>query len=387
MTFRAYFNLSHRQVLKSWLPGLIAGAIAWLVFLTLGQTPVLRASGLALVIVGAAMMLQRSGLMLAVTGALALALSPAFWSQTGSAQDPSLLLTLVALIAGAVAALLLAWRFRERWLLALIIGFAIFAVLFWGQLARIGSLRITTLCAAWLLYLLIDALYRSHPHPDDPPSSTALQDRHTYGVLILLAIGIINAPSFILIGPAVILGLLLYPKRMPWWMWALLLAVLAFGFYNFAQEYISSTWWSYPAAQAEASGIRVHAMFADGWHEASRWVYLVNLVISQFAIFGVILGILGLSRLARWYPPLGSVTMLAYAPFAFFGLVYFGNDSPVLLLPLLMIQVFWMTYGVYALGEWLRRSLQPQHRLLRWSAPAVYLLLPLFMLSRILTGV
>jgi hypothetical protein len=272
-------------------------------------------------------------------------------------------------------------------MLALIIGFAIFALLFWTQLARIGSLRITTLCAAWLLYLLIDALYRSHPHPNDPPPAVSPQGRHTYGVLILFAIGVINEPAFVMIAPAVILGLLLYARRPPWWFWGLLMAVLAFGLYTAADEYISSTWWLLPAAEAESRGIRVHAMFADGWREASRWLYLVNLVVSQFTVLGVGLGIVGLSRLARWYPPLGGVTMLAYASFALFGLVYFGNDGPVLLLPLLMIQVFWMTYGVYALGEWLRRSLQPRHRLLRWSATLLYGLLPLVMLSRILSGV
>ncbi len=372
--------------LRYWLPGLIAGVLAWLAFISLGATPVLRATGLALVIVGMAMMLRRSGSLLAVAGALALAFSPAFWSQTDSTPDLNLGLTLVFLVAGAVVALGLIWRFRERWLLAMIAGFALFAVLFWSELAGLGSLRITTLCAAWLLYLLIDALFRSNPHPDDPPAA-AVQARHSYGVLILLAIGVINAPSFIMITPAVIIGLLLYRKRLPWWFWGLLAIILVFGLVNTAGEYVSSTWWTYPAAQAETLGIRVHAIFADGWREASRWVYLVNLVVSQFAILGVGLGILGLSRLARWYPPVGSVTMIAYAAFALFGLVYFGNDAAVLLLPLLMIQIFWMTYAVDALGDWLQRSLNPRRQMLRWGTAAAYLLLPLLMLSRILSSV
>ena len=365
-----------------WFPGLAAGMLSWAAFVTLGQTPMIRATALALVVVGITMSLRRSGTALAIIGGLALALSPAFWSQTGPAEDLSLIMTLAILgISGAIT-LLIILRFRENWLLALIIGFASFAVLLWSQLATLGSLRITTLSAAWLLYLLIDGLYLTNPHPDDPPTGD-VQPRHTLGVLILLAVGVINAPPFILLAPAVIVGLILYRKPLPRWYWGLLLLIVMYGLYGIASTYLSSTWWVYPAARAEAAGIRVPYMFADGWREASRWVMLVNLVIGQFTILGVILGIMGLSRLARWYPPLGAVTMIAYAGHALFGLVYFGKDNAVLLLPLLMIQIFWMTYAVYALGQWLQRSLKRQQRLLGWSVPIVYLLLPLLMLSRI----
>ena len=52
--------LSERQwlVFKFWLPALLSGAAAWLLFLLAG-TPVVRASGLALVIVGVALALRR----------------------------------------------------------------------------------------------------------------------------------------------------------------------------------------------------------------------------------------------------------------------------------------------------------------------------------------
>jgi hypothetical protein len=368
-----------------WLPGFIAGALAWLAFLTLGHTPLIRASGLALVIVGMAMTLRRSGAALAVIGGLALAFSPAFWSQTGPQDDLSLPLTIAALGAAGLVALLL-MRFSRRGFLSLIAGFTIFAVLFWSQLSGTGSLRLTTLTTAWLLYLLFDALFLTNPHPDDPPVS-ALKPRHTIGVLILLAVGVINAPLFILLAPAAALGLLLTHTRLPVWFWVLLALIVGIGVYGVASDYMSSTWWRYPAAQAHAQGIRVPFILADGWREAERWIALVDLVIGQFTIVGVALGVLGLSRLSRWYPPVGTVTLVAYAMHALFGLVYFGNDSAVLLLPLLMVQIFWMTYAVYVLGEWLQRSVKLPNRMLRWCAPAVYLFLPVLMLVRIVATV
>jgi hypothetical protein len=371
--------------LNYWLPGFIAGGLAWLAFVTLGQTPIIRASGLALVIVGMAMTLRRSGAALAIIGGLALAFSPAFWSQTGPADDLSLPLTIGVLAAVGVVVLLF-MRFGQRGFLSLIVGFAIFAVLFWSQLSGTGSLRLTTLSTAWLLYLLIDALYLTNPHPDDPPTS-ALKPRHTIGILVLMAVGVINAPLFILFAPAVALGLVLTRVRLPVWYWLLLALIVGVGIYGIASDYLSSTWWSYPAAQAHEQGIRVPFMLADGWYEAERWVMLVNLVIGQFTILGIGLGVLGLSRLSRWYPPVGTVTLVAYAMHALFGLIYFGNDGAVLLLPLLMVQIFWMTYAVYVLGEWLQRSLKLPNRMLRWCAPAAYILLPVLMLARITTTV
>ena len=43
---------ARRDKLIYWLPGPIAGLAAWFVFVVVGDTPIIRASGLALVIVG-----------------------------------------------------------------------------------------------------------------------------------------------------------------------------------------------------------------------------------------------------------------------------------------------------------------------------------------------
>jgi hypothetical protein len=147
--------------------------------------------------------------------------------------------------------------------------------------------------------------------------------------------------------------------------------------------YADSNWWNYPAAQAEMAGLRVPFIMADGWRETSRWLRLMELVVSQFTAAGLLLGVLGLARLARWYPPVGVVTMIAYAWFGAFGLVYFGGDAPVLLLPLLVIQVLWMTYAVYTFSQWLQKSTSPAFQSVRWLAPAAFTLLPLLMLLRI----
>lgn len=369
------------KVIRYWLPGVIAGVVAALAFMTLGHTSIIRASGLALVIVGLTMTLRRSGAVLAITGGLALAFSPAFWTQMGGSDSLSLPVTLLVIGVAGLVALLVFWL-GARPHLGVIAGFVIFAILFWSRLSDVGSLRLNTLTTAWLLYLLVDSLYLTNPRHDEAPS-TPLRLYHKVGILALFAVGVTNDPLFTLLAPAVVLGLLLSRAPLSRLYWILLAVFVLVGLYGIVDTYVLSTWWVYPAAQADAINLHVPYIMADGWREASRWIRLVELVVGQFTVFGVVLGVFGLARLSRWYPPLGTVSMVAYATYGIFGLVYFGNNSAVLLLPLLMIQVLWLTYAFSTFRAWLKQSVSPANRAVAWFAPAVYVLLPLVMILRI----
>ena len=120
------------------------------------------------------------------------------------------------------------------------------------------------------------------------------------------------------------------------------------------------------------------------WREAARWIELGELIIAQFSVIGVCLSLIGLARLARWYPPLGVVSMIAYAAYVFFGLVYSGSHREVLLLPLAIIQVMWMTYAVNTFGQWVNKSLDNDAGLWIHIVSAGYFALPLILLLQIL---
>ncbi len=358
----------------------VSGIIALAAFVLLGHTPFIRALGFAAAVAGVTLTLRRFGAILAITGGLALAFSPAFWSQTGG--DFSSKMTLIALILGLAAVAIIALLiFKRGFSTGLGLGLILFIILFSILVGTSRSLRITTFLSAWLLYLLIDALMTANPRPDGPPPAP-LQPWHTWGLLLLLAVGIWNDPLFVLLTPAVILGLVLAKTPLPRWYWLIVAIVVVIGLHGLAKQYLDSGWWLFPAALAEADGIHVPFVMADGWREASRWVDLISLVISQFTPIGVLLGVVGLARLSRWYPSLGLVTMTAYAGYAIFGLAYFGRDRTVLLLPLFMIQMIWMTYAVYTFSQWLQKSLKTPG-LIRWLAPAAFTLLPIGMLFHI----
>ncbi|MBZ0277072.1 MAG: hypothetical protein K8I60_13060, partial [Anaerolineae bacterium] len=326
----------------------------------------------------------RLGGVLAVAGGLALTFTPAFWSQTSGSVSPTLniIAALLALVAVGIVVVSLV---SKRPMVGLGVGVVGFVILFSILVRTPQSLRLTTLFTAWMLYLLVDALRTSNPRPDGPPPKP-LRLRHTVGMLMLLALGVLNDPLVLLLIPAVALGWMLSRTPISRWYWLILGLVAVLGIIGMANTYMDSGWWLRSASEMESAGVRVPFMLADGWRAGSRWLYLFQLVIEQFTPVGVLLGILGLARLARWYPPLGSVMMVAYAAYALFGLMYFGKNSAVLLLPLLMVQVIWMTYAAYTLGEWLKKSLRQQSGLVGWAAPAVYTLLPLVLLLRILGG-
>jgi hypothetical protein len=377
-------NAERRQdIIAYWGPALAAGLCAWLAYILVGDTPLIRASGLALVIVGVGLTLRRWGALLSFLGVLAFAFSPAFWSQTGGIERLSLPAVLGA-TALATLGVALATRLTRRRALALILGLAIFGALFLLFVGAPRSLRLTTLLAAWVIYLLTDALWVTNPRPDEA-APAQLRLRHSLGMLLLLTVGVVNDPLAALLIPAIALGLFLSQAKLPLWYWALLLVVFAAGVYGIVQNYAISTWWTFPAAQAEELGYRVPKLMADGWRAPARWLLVGQMLIDQFTVFGLALGVLGLARLSRWYPPLGVTTMIAFGTYFLFGLVYFGRDSAVLLLPLLVIQAFWMTYAVHAFGQWLQRGAVPV-QVARWLAPATYILLPLFLFLRV-TGV
>lgn len=360
----------HVQIIKFWLPALVNGAVMWLVFLLLGDTPLVRASGLAMVVVGVTLAFRRMGAVLAMVGGLTLALSPAFWSQTGGGMgDPATIV--LALIAASLTVLVII-ALSQRPYVGFGVGVVVFALLFWSQIGTARSLRLTGFVVAWLMFVLIDMLLLTNPRPDDAPlilrsgpkkpdGSQPARAYHTLGILLLLAVGTLNDPLLVLLVPAMVLALLLSNAELPPWYWLGILVVAAIGVRGIVVDYL----------QAQS-----YLLMLDEWRHAERWIDIVQLIVQQFGVIGIALAVLGLARLSRWYPPLGSVTLVAFSAYGIFGIVYIGNDRDVLLLPFFVIHVLWMTYAVFSLGEWLGNSLPAPRQVGHYIMIALYALLP-----------
>ena len=84
--------------------------------------------------------------------------------------------------------------------------------------------------------------------------------------------------------------------------------------------------------------------------------------------------------MARWYPILGIVTMVAFGFYALFGLMYFGEDREALLLPIFIIQSIWLTYAIHTIGQWLDKTFTPATQIAHRGVTIAYMLLPIYAL-------
>ncbi len=359
-------STEQRRLIRQWSPAVFAAATTWLLMLFFGETPIARASGLSLAILGVTAGMRHMGFVASIGGGLTLALCPLFWSQTGGGQSQPA--TIVFAACAAAVAMLLATRLLKRSDLGIALGIVFFLFIFWNQIGTSQSLRLTGLVTAWLLYLTVDMILLTNPRPGIKPARNP-KTWHTLGMLFLFAIGAINDPLVTLLAPALLLALFLSYARLRAMYWLAMFGAIATGCILLARAYLLP----------EPSPLDIW-----GWRDAARWIELGQLVIAQFSVFGIILGVIGLARLSRWYPPLGTVTMIAYAAYGFFGLTYDGSHREILLIPLIIIQVMWMTYAVNTFGQWVNKSLSDESG--RWIhiVSLVYFALPALLLVDIL---
>ena len=361
-------NAERREMLRVWSPAMLAAGGAWLLLMTLGETPLARACGLALAIFGVTASMRPMGYVASAAGGLTFALCPVFWSQTGGGlSEPA---AIVIAVAAAFFAMLASAMLLKRRDLAIGLGVIVFVILFWSQIGTPQSLRLTGLVSAWLVYILVDMILLTNPRPGIKPAK-APKSWQPLGLLLLLALGTVNDPLVALFAPAILLALFLSYARLPAWFWLALIVTVLAGIALLARSYI--------IAAAPAVDLL-------GWRDASRWIEIGRLIIAQFSVLGIVLGVVGLARLARWYPALGVVTMFAYAAFVVFGLVYLGRNREILLLPLMIIQVMWMTYAVNTFGQWVNKTLENDAGLWIHVVSAFYFAAPAILLLNILNS-
>jgi len=359
---------------RYWLPPMVAGGSAWLLFL-MANTPLVRASGLALVIVGLTLALRRLGAFIAIVGGLTLALCPAFWAQTGGGEGTPATIVLALGVAALIA--LVGGMMLRRPTVAIGVAVTIFASLFWLQIGTSRSIRLTGFTTSWLMFLLIDMLLLTNPHPTDaapPPilrfkSIEAEEERmpqfyHLWGIMLLFGLGILNDPLMVLLTPAIALALSLTRAKLSSLYGILFGLIVGLGLRGLFVDY----------GQAQSQRLALSA-----WRQGQRWLMVVNFIVAQFGWPATLLSILGLTRLSRWYPSLGTVSLIGYAAYTGFALVYDGPTKETLLLPMLIIQLVWLSYAVFTLGEWAFHNVARYGGWLRWAVFVAYALLPLAM--------
>ncbi len=382
MTIVQRLRLSSDQLdhLSHGLPALLTGLISGIAFVWAGDTPLVRAAGLAAAVVGVALTLRRMGALMSMVGGFALAFSPAFWEQTGGASAPLPATIVIALGLATVLGVGALLLFAKRPYVAMVIGLAIFTGVFLSGVGQPRSLRLTVLASAWTLFLLTQTILEANPRPNEP-APARLRASYRAALLLILSAATLNDPLFVLWAPAIALGLSQSKSPLPWWYWAIFVCISALGAQGMVAAYVRPEVWGLTTELASSVPRGVRYLVAEGWLDGARWVDTFALLAAQFTPIGVGLGVLGVARMARWYPSLGTIMLVAYGCFFAFGLAYFGLDRSTLLLPLSMVQLFFITYAMHAIGQWLAKLFKtPEVVWVRWVMPTGYAVLPVVLL-------
>ncbi|NJR12523.1 hypothetical protein HC776_01150 [bacterium] len=255
-------------------------------------------------------------------GGLTLAVCPAFWAQTGGSEGTPATIVLALGVAGLVA--LAGSVMMRRPALALGVAVTIFAGLFWMQIGTARSIRLTGFTTSWLMFLLIDMLFITNPHPTEstPPAilrfkSADAKDEertpqfyHLWGIILLFGLGILNDPLMVLLAPAIALALYLTRAKLSSLYGVLFGLIVGLGLRGLFVDYVQG---------------QSHRLALEAWRQGRRWSNVVTFIVAQFGWPATLLSVLGLTRLSRWYPALGNVSLIGYAAYVGFALVYDGR--------------------------------------------------------------
>ena len=362
----------------------MSGCITFLLFAVIGHAPYLRAGAMSIAVVGITASLRSLGRLLCIVGGLSFALSPISWSQTGGSLSVNELTVGYVLFFAIGVAIVTFLLISNRGLYyAAIISVTLTVVLIVILNESVRSARISHLLGAWLIYMLMIALSKTNPRPEDPPA-TEVSHRHQYAVLVLYLLGVFNDPLFTLYAPALLLGLWLSRIHLPLWQWVVYGVMTIYGGAVFYGIYVSDEWSFYSAQFLMDGSIAPPYLILDGWRNTSRWIMLMSNLATQYTLVGTIISLVGIARFSRWHPPISNMLLIGYGSFYVFGLMYFGQNQTIYMIPLLGIQIIWLTYGIHSIGQWILRYTQQTSPTIPRLLTGLFIILPIVQLGRII---
>lgn len=268
---------------------------------------------------------------------------------------------LSAAIPAALAVVVLADVIRRLAigrLLALLAALTLaFSVTFWSQAIEAEVYALNALFVVIIIGILVHGLYVTDPRFG---GERAMGARSVFGLALAFGFGLTNHLTIVLLVPPAIFGLWMCRPRLTPKQWAVAAGLFAAPLLLYL--YIPLRWpalhggAAMPFAEfiAWVTGQRFGgALMFEYFSQTDRWATIFRLVVEQFGVVGLLLAVVGLARLARWFPGVGVVTLLAYGAYFAYSLVYIIPDIGVFLIPMHIIQVIWMAYAVHAVSEWL----------------------------------
>jgi hypothetical protein len=291
--------------------------------------------------------------------------------------------------AAVVPVYLLIARLGGRRLVALIaaLAFAVSSVV-WSQAVVAEAYALNALIAGSIIALIVNLLSESAP-----PSTAASPARASQIVpmlSLLLGLGIAHHLTAVLLLPACGLAILIARPRLR--IRAILLALGLFLAGLAFWLYIPLRWPALhggaPMTPAEffdwISGARFGGALALGaWSDPGRWSIVARLLLDAFGLAGAALALIGVIGLAMRNSRAALITLVAFAAYTLYGVVYVVPDISVFLIPAYLIMAVWIGVGVaFCLDALTARMGAPARQWTYALALAAFVLMPVGLLAQ-----
>ncbi len=244
----------------------------------------------------------------------------------------------------------------------------------WSQAIVVEVYALNAVIAGVALRLLVGS-----PPPPSPSGRGAGGEGggEVYALSLALGLGLSHHLTTILLLPALVLAILIARPRLSIRTTLTTLGLFLLGLA--AWLYIPLRWPALhggaPMTPAEfvewITGARFGgALILSAWSDPTRWDIVTRFLLEAFGPAGAALAAAGLIGLAlrRWRAAL--LTLVVFAAYVFYGLVYFVPDVSVFLIPAYLVMAIWIGAGAAFLVDWLNAAMWRMWRAARWSIAA-----------------
>ncbi|HLF28944.1 MAG TPA: DUF2723 domain-containing protein [Anaerolineae bacterium] len=261
----------------------------------------------------------------------------------------------------------------------------------WSQAVIAEVYALNVLIAGLIVALLID-LVTTFVGGDSRRRLSASRDASYIvpALFLLLGVGLSHHLTTILLLPAFALAILIARPRLPLRTTLIALGLFVLGLLPWL--YIPLRW---PALHNGAgmtltefldwiTGARFGgALVLSAWSDPARWAIVGRFLLDAFGPAGLALAIIGVGSLALKHWRAALITVVAFAAYVFYGLVYFVPDVSVFLLPAHLVMALWIGLGVAALiNLFTSRVHAPLGDRAYAIGLALFTLLPVFLIAR-----
>ena len=253
---------------------------------------------------------------------------------------------------------------------------------FWSQAIVAEVYALNALFVAIILTLLVSLNVAGSIGSIDASPLQPSQDRLIYLLFFVFGLALTHHLTTVILMPAIALALILLRPGLRLKNWLIAVGCLLLGLTPWL--YIPLRWPALHNGASMALGDWLGWIFGQRfggalnlalWNNPTRWGIVGRITLEQCGPVGLALAAIGLLVLLRRRWRMALTTLVVFAGYIFYGLVYNVPDADVFIIPAFMILAIWLGMAIACVSQVATRWLEQEARRILHSAFRIMLLL------------